>query len=409
MSAADSSAIWCDSELSEHFQQLTALLKAGERFWKYHAFQYLYLPWEGDFFALSKILRALPLADAEQLADDDETLLAFLASHHGLFAEILPVCAVGQFDAQPLPDDVEPRDLPGRKWQQIRHFAPCIPRNDFSVLEWCAGKSHLGRMLALARSCAVTALEYNAGLVEAGQELASRDRVALNFQCVDAMTERAADIIEKNQNAAALHACGDLHTQLLRLCAQKRTATITLAPCCYQLVHDESNYLLSQAAKSSGLLLCRDDLRTAVQGSVTISPREYRRRQQLQAWRLGFDVLQRELRGGDEYLPTPSLPVTALKEGFASFCRKVAAMRQIELPDIVDFAYYERVGEMRLREVAALDLPRVAFRRALELWLVLDRALFLREQGYRVQLGIFCPRELTPRNLLIRATTPNFL
>ncbi|MNJ72573.1 hypothetical protein D3C77_692410 [compost metagenome] len=53
--------------------------------------------------------------------------------------------------------------------------------------------------------------------------------------------------------------------------------------------------------------------------------------------------------------------------------------------------------------VRNLELVRGLFRRPLELWLLLDRALFLHEQGYRVRLGCFCPPHLTPRNLLLLA------
>jgi len=53
--------------------------------------------------------------------------------------------------------------------------------------------------------------------------------------------------------------------------------------------------------------------------------------------------------------------------------------------------------------VRNLELVRGLFRRPLELWLLLDRALLLEEQGYRVHLGTFCPSELTPRNILLLA------
>ena len=51
-----------------------------------------------------------------------------------------------------------------------------------------------------------------------------------------------------------------------------------------------------------------------------------------------------------------------------------------------------------------MELPRHGLRRALELWLVLDRALYLGEHGYSVSVGTFCERRLTPRNLMIRAS-----
>ena len=60
-------------------------------------------------------------------------------------------------------------------------------------------------------------------------------------------------------------------------------------------------------------------------------------------------------------------------------------------------------GWQRLAEVRNLELLRALFRRPLELWLVLDQALFLHEQGFRVELGEFCASELTPRNLLLLA------
>jgi hypothetical protein len=53
--------------------------------------------------------------------------------------------------------------------------------------------------------------------------------------------------------------------------------------------------------------------------------------------------------------------------------------------------------------VRRFELVRHAFRRPLELWLVLDIALGLEERGFEVQIGRFCARTLTPRNLLVVA------
>ena len=50
-----------------------------------------------------------------------------------------------------------------------------------------------------------------------------------------------------------------------------------------------------------------------------------------------------------------------------------------------------------------LELVRGLFRRPLEVWLLLDRALYLQEQGWKVQLGTFCAYHLTPRNALLLA------
>lgn len=395
--------VWRDDGLRERFEQLTALLKMGEPFWRHHAFKYLQLPWACEFPELAQQLRGLSYENAEQLARDDNALIDFLSAHLPIMSELAHACAIGRFAVEPLSQLPEPVDVPGRKWQQIRYFAPCVPENKSALLEWCSGKAHLGRMLARRRGTDVLALECDARLIDAGKMQAAHENASIDFYCVDVMTNAAADLLQTNHNVIALHACGDLHGQLLRVCALKHARTITLAPCCYQLIADESRYVLSQAARASGLQLRHDDLRTAVHGTVTASARKNRQRAQLQAWRLGFDLLQRELRGIDAYLETPALSTVILQTRFAECCAQLAAHHRIELPDGIDYSHYENAGRDRLRSVTAFDLPRIAFRRALELWLVLDRALFLREQGYAVTVGLFCARALTPRNILIRA------
>ena len=51
-----------------------------------------------------------------------------------------------------------------------------------------------------------------------------------------------------------------------------------------------------------------------------------------------------------------------------------------------------------------LEQVQHLFRRPLELWLVLDIALFLEEHGYQIQLSELCDASLTPRNLLLQAS-----
>ena len=60
--------------------------------------------------------------------------------------------------------------------------------------------------------------------------------------------------------------------------------------------------------------------------------------------------------------------------------------------------------------LVAGDLPAepagLRFRRALEVWLVMDLALGLEEAGFEVAVGTFCDRALTPRNLMVLAERP---
>ena len=124
------------------------------------------------------------------------------------------------------------------------------------------------------------------------------------------------------------------------------------------------------------------------------------------ARRLAFDLLQRQLRGSDDYLPTPSLPPRWLDKSFADYCKDLAGLKNLPPPTEQDWDQLEQNGWLRLAQVRNLELLRNLFRRPLELWLLLDRALFLQEQGFRVRLGSFCSYQQSPRNLLLLAERP---
>jgi len=233
--------------------------------------------------------------------------------------------------------------------------------------------------------------------------MSERLGIPARHRCQDVLAADAGDQLQATHTPVALHACGDLHVRLLRLSIAKGCRQLAIAPCCYNRTRDEIYVPLSEAGRATALQLSRDDLGLPLSETVTAGARERRNRDHSMAWRLGFDLLQRRLRQQDDYLPTPSLPSAWLKKGFADYCRDLAALKQLPAPGEQDWAALERAGWQRLAEVRNLELVRGLFRRPLELWLLLDRALLLEEQGYRVHLGTFCPSELTPRNILLLA------
>lgn len=49
-------------------------------------------------------------------------------------------------------------------------------------------------------------------------------------------------------------------------------------------------------------------------------------------WRLGFDLLQRELRGVDEYLPLPNLQKSWLSGSFVDFAHWAVGVKGLTIP-----------------------------------------------------------------------------
>jgi hypothetical protein len=149
--------------------------------------------------------------------------------------------------------------------------------------------------------------------------------------------------------------------------------------------------------------LSADDVRLAVTESVTAAPRQARQRDREMAWKLGFDAWRRLESGVDEYLNFRPVPARWARGSFAEFMALMCARERIAAPAAQRMEMLERRGWERQREVMRLSIVRHAFRRPLEVWLVLDLAVRLENDGYAVDLGQFCERRLTPRNLLISA------
>lgn len=203
----------------------------------------------------------------------------------------------------------------------------------------------------------------------------------------------------------ALHACGELHVRAVQLAtAEGRSsraqrpfaAAVDLVPCCYdrtprqvyQSLSGQSNLQLDRVA----LKLAVTDLRK----SGRVQRREIGRK-------LVYKSLRKKYLGVRFEAPLASTPRSwSSLDGEAWFSR-VAQRDGFSLPDNLDFQLLEVEGQHLAARFERLNLPRLAFRRALEAWLVLDLASTLAGAGFTVKVRRFCPEAVTPRNLMVSA------
>lgn len=392
--------------LLARFTALDAFLTAHQALWKPRPFTHLHLPWETSYPQLSQWLRQRSLDDAEKDHHQPWLIDGAPSPFPDLAATSCALSAVAQLPSRLLEAPAHRLDVevPGRKWQQIEAFAARLrfANEPTHWLDWCAGKGHLGRRL-LHGSQQLTCLEYDRALVASGQQLSQRHHLHATHLHQDVLATSAATLLHPHHTPVALHACGDLHVRLIQLASANNCAQLAIAPCCYNRISTADYRPLSGAARHSALQLSLEDLSLPLTETVTAGARVRRQRDQSMARRLGFDLLQRHLRNSDDYLPTPSLPAAWLEKSFAQYCIDLAALKELSTVGTQDWKALEAAGHERLAQVRNLELVRALFRRPLELWLVLDRALFLAQEGYDVTLGTFCESTLTPRNLMLLA------
>lgn len=396
------------SDYDERFHALDALLYQRRHLWQVRPFHHRSLPWRHSEPELCAALETLTEAQLAALESDPMQRAAWLRPWLGDAVDALVALATLPC-LPPRPLTPPPRldlGVPGRKWAQIIAFAAQLPDDGRVLLEWCAGKGHLGRLLAVAQQRSVTSLEIDPTLCAQGRRLAERWQASIRFCTTDALLASAAAYLPANGHAVALHACGELHVALMHYWLQGRSERLTLSPCCYDAITGETYVPLSRGARASGLRLGRADLQFTQQETVTGSKGTRRNRQQELLWRLAFDEWQRANRGVDIYLPVPNVPKRCLSGTFGAFVHRTATLKGLQVEQsFKDQAWLYR-GANRRNLVRRMELVSHVFQRPLEVWLALDRTLLLKEHGAEVRLGTFCERSITPRNVLIDAWWP---
>ncbi|PKF51330.1 methyltransferase [Enterovibrio nigricans] len=387
------------------FLMLDDILSRHVDLWQGVPFDCLDLPWRDTHPELCRWLDAQSLSSLQTFKESPQLLIDAVSAWLPECSQLHEASVVPEHTTSHLLcDGVWATGIPGRKWSQIQAFNQSLPPiKQGRWLEWCAGKGYLGRMLAVSRDASVTSLEWQKALCEDGQAYADKHNLAMRFVQGDAFSLDNRVLLDECDHAVALHACGDLHVTLLRHAVNTAVESVTVSPCCYHLIQHSAYQPLSRYAQNSSLTLSRHDLKLPLQETVTAGQTVKNKRFIEVSFRLGFDALQRTLNKVDCYLPVPNVQKSLLNEGFSAFCHWAAEQKNITLPAGTDFEHYQQVGEVRFHHVEKMETVRTLFRRPLEIWLVLDRAIYLQENGFDVDVTTFCKRELTPRNLFIHA------
>ncbi len=403
-------------------------LAEWQHVWRPRAFYGLPLPWEVDYpdvvaflDSLPSDLTATPAAahdgfDEDGVLDDGHWTSGGPAILREWAAAGARLGALPTF-TQPSPHGVALAlpEMTARKSSQLQAFIETVTTvvaetEPTHIVDWCAGKGHLGRELARRAGLPLLSLELQPPLCAEARRLAAAAGVPATVLCGDALGD-GAEALMATPGAhtgliVALHACGDLHGALI---SRFHGTALALAPCCYTRAVDGGQArLLSETARRTaaraGLVIDERDLRLVHEQVSETGARELNDVRRRQAYRLGFDAWLRS-RGATDYTPVPAIPLSATRLGFTAFGERLAEAAGLPAPGPT-LAEFEADGWRRLEAVTRRDLVRSLFRAPLEAFLVHDRARALEERGYEVSVGTFCSRAVTPRNRLIVARTP---
>lgn len=385
------------SQIAERFLALDAFLHAHRSFWQPRPFHGDALPWVDQAPDLAQWLRGKS-QDWMDANEDAAPLLpdcpAQLLSLHHAAQEL---CALPRLEGAEQRLDLRlTRGIPGRKLSQIQAFAQvAMPRLKAEVLaDWCAGKAHLSRSLAKLNGAQVHSYERSAELCAQAQSLAQSQGVRLQAHVVDVCAR--APMLPSGATLLGLHACGELSDIALSQAHSDGLSALMLAPCCHHKRRSRSYSPRSKLAQQSRLGRLEESALRLSTARVVVATR---RMQRIRANKMLYRVAYRSLIPGT----FKSGPESWFSASFEAFCERIAAREGHDLPA---FDTEELLAKARAEVLLAraMGMVRAPFRRPIELWLNLDRARCLEEQGWTVEIGRFCSESTSPRDILIAAT-----
>lgn len=385
------------SQIAERFLAVDAFLHAHQSFWQPRPFHGDALPWVDQAPDLAQWLKE----QTQDWVDTNEDRAAFQPDCPplllGMHRDSEALCALPLMQGAEQALDLRlTRGIPGRKLAQIQAFAHvALPRLKTQVLaDWCAGKAHLSRSLAKLNGAQVHSYERDPALCVQAESLAESQGVTLYAHPVDIRS--TAFRLPSDACLVGLHACGELSDIALATAHRDGLKTLMLAPCCHHKRRSRRYSPRSGLGQRSKLGHLEESALRLSTARVVVATR---RMQRIRANKMLYRVAYRSLVPGT----FKSGPESWFSGSFSAFCEKISAREGHTLPQVNTETLLDQArAEVLLAR--AMGMVRAPFRRPLELWLNLDRALLLEQAGWTVEIGRFCPESVSPRDILIAAT-----
>jgi hypothetical protein len=291
-----------------------------------------------------------------------------------------------------------------RKRTQVEAFgrlvAPMASRAT-RVVDVGSGHGHLTRDMAERLTLPVVGLERDTALAGGARRLSSGASPTFTVTDVlqDGLPLSAGDCV------IGLHACGELGDAMVASVARSRRVSLALVGCCLQKRRQPSRRPfciatgLERDLDLPRALLGLSNLAASDDGVETTRAENLLGRER----RLALHRLlshQRPLRLGAEI---EGLNRRAAHQDIHVLVARAFALRgqPPPSPDAIEEAVtWARAEHGRTRR---LSVPRAVLARVLEVFVLLDRAAYLEQQGFAVQCGVLFPSSVSPRNLALLA------
>jgi hypothetical protein len=275
------------------------------------------------------------------------------------------------------------------------------------------GVGHLARTLMTQLHLPMVSIDRDASLQSMGRSLLTKMKLSdapLRFVNAEMQTTPQDEVDAHFAGAClsiGLHTCGPLAWTHLKK-SQTSRAVLNFG-CCYDRMDVARDCQQSLVAQRHPLPWTSFALFLATRGRRR-SFQELAMQERVNTYRLALHLFLQEEGLAHGFMAVGDAPRAAYDHGFVAYVEN--RFRHLQL----DFSRHEQRAALfverpdikrSMREFFVINVVRNAFSRPLEVLLLLDRALWMAEQGHEVELRQFFDHSISPRNLGLFAAIKN--
>lgn len=401
--------------LKERFLQITEFLKPYQNIWENEIMlQYpkplegYPMPWINELMEINKldVLLEIERKNVEGHLKD-ESLLQF-------FRDILALCEVPKANSPELVPTSKTTFLYviPKKEHEIRNLAPFVAKftQDHSIerlIDIGGGIGLLAQTINSLYGTPITSVDMDEKLQQTGRERLKKltlPAAPVEYEClkVDLHEARFRKLLTQDRATIGLHTCGGLAVSQIKSSVEQQCKGLINFGCCYHKILPHEQNLSQFAKENGGIEFNQFALTLSARAHKKFSLQDMELKWKVKFFRYTFHFMMCDFYDQWNTLNLGNSHKTLYDKTFADYA--LDQLSRINLDSKMSYeelnAYFDRPENKKLiRQMLSAALIRDALSRLLELYLLIDRCLYLEEQGYKAELLSFFDETISPRDL----------
>jgi hypothetical protein len=272
------------------------------------------------------------------------------------------------------------------------------------------GIGNLSRIMAHYHSLPTTCLDMNEDFLEKGRLRRSKyplpkGAAKLEFEKFKFGID-TGDVVEKHfatdSLTLGLHTCGPLALEHIRSFHHYKGKAMLNFGCCYAKLHPIEETNISDFAKEHPLEFTIHGLTLATRSHSTMTFDEFLLKKRVKSFRYSLHLFLKEVLGHTEFATIGEALPSVYWGDFSQYALlKLEKIGEVDLPSKaeLDQFYQDPKIQDQVHKMFLANIVRWQLGRVVEFTIILDRCLYLKEQGHKVELLQVFNEELSPRNL----------